>query len=168
MTEARLIVVLVLAVSLLAGGAWSGYYFTAQHYQTVIDKDKLAHDTALQLAQKNVIDAQTARDKAIAQEEKDHAQLVSLDAANRTVVADSMHNLAAAVRARALSCAVATPAGGLGTAPGAGSSGAVQQSDAELDAAVNEFQAASDNLVGACQHDAREVAGILSVAPKGP
>lgn len=166
MTEARLIVVLVLAVSLLAGGAWSGYYFTAQHYQTVIDKDKLAQDTALQLAQKNVIDAQTARDKAIAQEEKDHAQLVSLDAANRTVVADSMHNLAAAVRARALSCAVATPAGGLGTAPSAGGSGAVQQSGAELDAAVNEFQAASDNLVGACQHDAREVTGILSVAPK--
>lgn len=164
--EIRIIAYGVLALSLIIGSGWVGYHFTRQHYEIVLEQQQIDAGKALAAAQQTIINTQKERDAALAQEEKDHATLVANDTTARLALDQRVHDLTAALRAHALSCPMAAAARGLGAGASPGSSGAVQPSSSELDKAAAEFNAASDRLIDACQHDAREVTGILKVAPK--
>jgi hypothetical protein len=164
--EVKLVVLLSLALLLLVGGGYSGLYLAHQHYLVIEGKEQAASDAVLATAQQSIINLTTERDALLAQEAKNHAALVASDTATRESLDAGMRNLASTVHGLAVSLPVAASAGGSGTSAGAGGGGTLQDRLGKLDGLLAEFGAATDNLVGACQHDSREVTGILQVAPQ--
>jgi hypothetical protein len=164
--EVKLIIIVVLGLVLLGGGTYVGYHFTAQHYELLQQKENTASAQTLATAKQTIIDVTKERDALRDQEAIDHAARDKADAALRSSIDDRLRGLTAALRSSAVPGSVASTAGRSGTGAIPGGTGTVQPSGSELDAAFAEFNAASDLLIGAGQHDAREVTGILQVAPK--
>lgn len=168
--EVKLAEILVATVVLLGLGAWTGYHFTREHYELVEQKDKTASETVLANARQAIIALTAERDAAIAKLETDHAKWVKDDTDFRRSAADSMRGLTGALRACAMSSAVANTAGGKGSGPGggSGSDSAAAKGGGGLDAALTEYAASSDNLIDVCQRAARSLKSIYAVAPINP
>lgn len=163
--EIRLIAYGLLALILLGSSAWAGHKLTAMHYEALIARDKAAQDEALQSAQQRVIVAQQAQAAAENKAEKDHEVLVQADTVSRNAILGSVRSLESALHLGSLSPAVDHPGQSGGAAPGAGSPDGSQPTNDGLDAAVAQFNAATERAITACQHDSTELAGIFEVAP---
>jgi hypothetical protein len=177
--EVKLIALLVAVVGLLGFGVWTGCHYTAQHYQLIIAKDKAASDKVVSDKQDEIIRLDTERAIKLGKEAQDHEKRVADDTAAREQLDQRLHNLGGALRTLAMSTAVAVALGGSGAGSVPCGPGGIPASSPAIDAAragvtaaqsgVDEalagWNTASDKLIAAGQHDAREVTGILQVAP---
>lgn len=165
--ELKFFEILVAVVGLLSLGTWTGYHFTREHYEVLQLKEQHASDEVLANARQAIITLTQQRDAALSKLEEDHAQWVKTDTDSRRAAADSVRGLTAAVRACAVSSAVANSGGGKGSSPGGGAGGnsPAAESGGGLDAALAEYNAANDNLIDTCQRAARSLKSIYAVAP---
>ena len=117
-----------------------------------------ANDAAVQAMQTQVIAEQQRRAAAEERADANDKARAAADAASRSAVADSVRSLESALRRGPVPAALDRPGGTPGTAAGAGG-------DSGLAASLDRFNAATDKLVAACQHDAGELGWILDAAP---
>lgn len=155
----RLIACGLLALLLVVGASWGVYTLTSHHYERLMAADKLAQDQALQQAQQRVIAAQVAQKLAEDRADEVHALLVKADTASRDAVLGSVRGLEAALSLIRLPTAVGNPGAVPGASPVAGG-------DPRIAGLVERLNASIERAIGACQHDATELASILTLAPQ--
>lgn len=156
--ELRVIVYAIVAVLAFGSVAWGVHTLDAHHYERIAQVDKLAQDQALEQAQRNVIAAQAAQHAAESKAESEHEILVKADTTSRDAALGSVRSLEAALHLIRLPTAVGNPGAVPGASPVAGG-------DPRIAGLVDRLNASIERAIGACQHDAGNLAYILSIEP---
>lgn len=92
--EIRLIAYAIAAIVLLGGAGFIGYRVTANHYETLIARDRAAQDKALQDAKDQFIAAQQAQQSATRESEQKYVDLKNQYDALGSHLADSVRQYA--------------------------------------------------------------------------
>lgn len=149
----------LIAIALVVAGIWFwGHHIGAKGVQTSWDLDKAAQQSALLKAQGDVIQAEAEQAAIVRKAEEDHEKLVADNAAIAGDFAGRVRSLESALRLRPVPSAVGNPGGLVAASPGAGSDSGIADSVDRLNAAIGD-------TIAACQHDASELTGILSIIP---
>jgi Tfp pilus assembly protein FimV len=146
-------------IGLLAGGFFEGYSHGESHIQAAWDADKAAQGKALADAEAKLIEAQKTQDTLQTVVEKDHEDLAAKDAQFIAGDTQRVRDIAAALRASALSGPVGHPTQPVGTP-------AVPSSDGKATGGLDEIAADIAAIETAGYHDSSELTGIYALAPK--